>query len=368
MTVLAVVQTWNRNDPIRGFIVPWMEALATRVDRVLILTLEQREQPRPSNIFVCSLGKESGAKRLGYLAAWHQAWRDILRGQPPDVVFTHMSPIFTVLSAPYTRRRRIPIVTWFAHRHVSPTLKLAHRLSARVLTINPESYPYRPEEALFVGHGIDYDLFKPDGQTRDPGLLLSVARLSPIKDAGTFLRTVERLRSAGHPVNARWVGQPPDRDRGYSSSIDQLQEDLALEDVVTFGGAVPNGDLPAWYCRSGAHVNLCPTGALDKAPLEAMGCGTPTFVANEGFRPLLGAWSDLLLFRHGDPVDLAHRVVRLRMLNEDVRRRLSADLRRAAMKQHGLAQLRDRLVAIFQTEIDRARGTREKPFGRRTGP
>ena len=266
-----------------------------------------------------------------------------------------MSPIFTVLSAPYARRRRIPIVTWFAHRQVSAALKLAHRLSARVLTINRESYRYRPDDALIVGHGIDCDHFKPDGRTPNLNLLLSVGRVSPIKDVETFLRMVARLRTTGHPLNARWIGEPPDRDRAYGSSIDKLKKDLRLEEIVAFGGAVPNSDLSAWYCRCLAHVNLSPTGALDKAALESMACGTPTFVANEGFRPLLGPWSDLLVFRHGDSAHLAGRVVRLLSLDEDVRRRMSADLRRAVVEQHGLDRLWDRLVDVFQSEINRAR-------------
>ena len=347
MTVLAIVQTWNRNDPIRGFIVPWMEALAARVDRLLILTLEQSELPRQGNISVSSLGKERGANRLGYLAAWHRAWLDILREQPPDIVFTHMSPIFTVLSAPYARRRRIPIVTWFAHRQVSAALKLAHRLSARVLTINRESYRYRPDDALIVGHGIDCDLFKPDGRTPDLSLLLSVGRISPIKDVETFLRMVARLRTTGHPLNARWIGEPPDRDRAYGSSIDKLKKDLRLEEVVAFGGTVPNSDLSAWYCRCLAHVNLCPTGALDKAALRIDGLwnadvrgqrrlspaswplvGSPSVPAR-GFSPPGGSCSPSALARRRRPT--AHE------------RRTSAGGRRAAWPRSAVGPARGRL-------------------------
>ena len=54
------------------------------------------------------------------------------------------------------------------------------------------------------------------------------------------------------------------------------------------------------------------------------------------------------MFRHGDSSHLPERVVRLLSLDEDVRRRMCADLRRAVVEQHGLDRLWDRLVDVFQ--------------------
>ena len=61
------------------------------------------------------------------------------------------------------------------------------------------------------------------------------------------------------------------------------------------------------------------------------------------------------MFLHGDSAHLPDRVVRLLSLDENVRRRMCADLRRAVVEQHGLDRLWDRLVDVLQSEINRAR-------------
>ena len=89
MKVLAIVQAWNVNDPIRGFIVPWVEKLSERVDEVIVLTLEQRHSTTHPKIKVFSLGKEHsrgmGRRRrwLRYLLCWHRHINFILAAYHP---------------------------------------------------------------------------------------------------------------------------------------------------------------------------------------------------------------------------------------------------------------------------------------------
>src|SRR3989337_996721 len=115
MKVLFIVQAWNREDPVRGFIVRWMEAFAGRLEKLIVLTLEQHHQSTHPNIEVYSLGKEhtSGVgRRFLYLLRWHRCLRRIMRDHQPRIVFTHMSPMFSVLVTPYAKLERIPVLTW----------------------------------------------------------------------------------------------------------------------------------------------------------------------------------------------------------------------------------------------------------------
>ena len=205
-------------------------------------------------------------------------------------------------------------------------LKLGHRLSTRVLTVSAQSYPYRPAEALAVGHGIDCSLFTPDGSAPvEPPELLGVGRLSPIKDAATLLRAVHQLRTDGVAVQARWIGGSPERDLAYAGTVAGLSRELGLDAAFRFAGAVSNRDLPAWYRRSAAHVNLSPAGLFDKsARRQSMACGVPTLVANEAFAPA-GRWADFLLFRHGDAAHLARQASRVLALEADARRQMGRD-------------------------------------------
>ena len=82
MKVLALLQNWNAEDPRMGFVVPWMEKLAARVGRLIILTLEQHQPASASNMIIYSLGKEKYAgvgRYIYYLYSWHQQIKKIIK-------------------------------------------------------------------------------------------------------------------------------------------------------------------------------------------------------------------------------------------------------------------------------------------------
>jgi glycosyltransferase involved in cell wall biosynthesis len=352
MRALAIVQAWNSVDPVRGFIVGWMEKLSERLEELIILTLEQRELPRRSNTQIFSLGKEQlhhWGRRWRYLHHWHRLLPHILERYQPQVIFTHMSPIFSVLAAPYAIPRRIPLVTWYAHRQVTMALRLAHHLSDCVVASTKTAYRYKHDKLVVVGQGIDTDLFSPDGaEPASPPLLLSVGRLSPIKDPITLLEAVHLLQKRGYEICCALVGDVPERDRSYAELVRRKVADLGLDDVVQFVGAIPHSQVAHWYRRCFAHINLCPRGALDKAALEAMACGKLSLAANDGFRGTFGLWGDWLLFQHGDPKDLAHLLERLLQLRDAERQAIGAELRQRVVERHGLEQLVDHVVTLFE--------------------
>jgi glycosyltransferase involved in cell wall biosynthesis len=99
------------------------------------------------------------------------------------------------------------------------------------------------------------------------------------------------------------------------------------------------------------HVNLTPTGFGDKVALEAMSCGRPCLVANVGFRETLGEYAEPLLFRYGDPEDLAQRLARIWALSEGNRTSIGAYLREQIIRMHSLFGLGDRLIGVFEDMI-----------------
>jgi len=352
MRVLAIVQAWNSKDPIRGFIVRWMEELAARVTELVVLTLEQREGPTRDNIRIFSLGKEDlgpGSHRAQYLVVWHRVMRSILRDCPPDVVFTHMSPIFTVLAAPYLRPKGIPIVTWFAHPQVTPTLKFAHHLSDRMVTSAPEAYRYKKDKVTVLSQGIDTEYFAPDATpVADPPLILAVGRISPVKDLLTLVRAVRILRDQGHKPNCAIVGEAPARDRAYGTQVLQEVSKLGLKDCVRFIGPQTQFQVPGWYRRCFVYVNCSPADhSLDKTVLEAMACGRPVLTSIKGFETTLGSLGHHLIFRQSDPEDLASKLQGLFTTSQESLTRLGQDLRQRTVQQHSLTQLSGGLVALL---------------------
>ena len=142
------------------------------------------------------------------------------------------------------------------------------------------------------------------------------------------------------------VGETPERDRAYRETVLNRVRALGLEGIVTFAGAIPNDQVVYWYRRCFAHVNLCPTGAPDKGPLEAMACARLSLVANEGFTETLGKYAEQLFFRHGDPEDLAARLRWLLSLDHQERTRIGEYLREHVVKMHSLERLAGRVLQV----------------------
>ena len=348
MRILLFNLATDVDDPILGFTTRWIWALAKRVEFIHVITMRAGRVEVPGNVEVYSVGKEKGYSEPRRAIEFYRHLLRILREDRIDVCFSHMIPIFTVLAAPILKAKGIPIVTWYAHRQVTTTLKLAHNLSDRMVASARAAYRYKYDKLAVVGQGIDTDLFCPDGaEPENLPLLLSVGRLSPIKDLMTLIEAARLLQQRGYEVRCALVGDAPKRDRAYAEAVRQKVTGLELNGMVQFVGAVSNEQVAHWYRRCFAHINLCSTGALDKAALEAMACGKPSFVANEGFHETLGRAADWLLFRHGDPQDLAQKIERLMQLDETERQVIGADLRQSVVERHSLKRLADILVGLF---------------------
>jgi glycosyltransferase involved in cell wall biosynthesis len=261
-----------------------------------------------------------------------------------------MIPIFTALAAPVLKVKKIPIVTWYAHPSLTWVLKLAHRLSDRMVASVATAYPYRKDKLVVIGQGIDTDLFCPDGSPpEEPPMILCVGRLSPVKDHPTLIRAAALLRERWKkPFRVVILGGPAGpKDEPYVRSLHQLVEELNLQDIVSFHPPVPQRALPNWYRRCTVHVNLTPTGFGDKVAWEAMACAKPCLVANEGFRETLGEYSNILFFRYNDSIDLASKLSLILDLPFPEQKCIGQYLRERVVQIHSLDKLVMRLTNVF---------------------
>lgn len=340
----------DANDPILGFTTRWIQALSPKVDSIDVITMRAGRIEVPENVRVHSVGKEKGYSEPRRAVEFYRYLFRILREEHIDACFSHMIPIFTLLAAPVLKTQGIPMVTWYAHRQVTTVLKLAHHLSNLVVSTNNYSYRYRHDKLIALGQGIDTSAFSPSPHGSAEGLqplLLSAGRLSPIKDLLTFVQAVYLLRQRGYPVQAALVGATPERDLLYGERVKKEVEHLGLNSIVQFAGAVPQEEVVNWHRRGFAHVNLCPTGAIDKAALEAMACGRLSIASNEGFRETMGEYAPSLLFCHGNAEDLAEKIEALLGLSAAGRERIGLYLRERVLQMHSLERLADKLVALF---------------------
>lgn len=351
MHILLFNLVTDVDDPVLGFTTGWICALAKRADFVHVITMRSGRVEVPKNVRVYSVGKEKGYSEPRRAVEFYRIIFRILREDRIDVCFSHMMPLFTALAGPVLKTKRIPAITWYAHPSLTWILKLAHHFSDQMVASVATAYPYKHHKLTVVGQGIDSDLFSPDGRQspEDPPMILCVGRLSPAKDHPTLLKAALLLRQClGKAFRVVIVGgAASSRDESYIRSLHDQVKELGLKDVVHFEPPTSTANLPSWYRRCAVHVNLTPTGFGDKVAWEAMACGRPCLVANEGFRDTLGKHADRLVFRYGDAADLARSLEQVLSSSETERQRTGIYLREQVVKMHSLDRLADTLVDLF---------------------
>lgn len=132
-----------------------------------------------------------------------------------------------------------------------------------------------------IPNGLDSARFRDLGGPREPGLLLGVGRLSPVKGFDVAIEAVARLRREGREVRLRLVGE----DWGEGARLRALAKREGVAEHVAFAGAVDPAGLVAEYNR--AQLFLAPSRyeAFGIAALEAVACGCPAIVSDVGGLP-----------------------------------------------------------------------------------
>ena len=337
---------------IAGFVLDWIRALAAKLEHLEVIALEVVDlagADLPGNVRVTSLGKEKGFGRLRLLLNSQRAVNRAL--SRADFLLCHMMPVYALVSAPLCRIRKKPLLLWYTHQNLDLKLRLAVRVSDRIVTAAPEAMRVRTPKKRVLGHGIDTERFRPGPLREEAGPLrvVSVGRLSPVKRLEILVEAASFLAAEGRLGDFRFtlVGQPSDEAqavyvRGIKDDIDRL----GLSQAFDFTGTIPFARVVECYREADLFVSMQEQRGLDKAVLEAMACGLPVIAANRSFEPLLGELAGQMLYSAHEPEELGARLVEMAALTPARRRELGLRLRERVVAQHGLGGLMDKVVAL----------------------
>lgn len=350
MNLLFVTQMVDAGDPVMGFVLRQVQALADRGASVVVVANEVRQVPAALDAEVISLGKERGqgrtarGLRLATLAA-RLAWP-----RRPVTLFAHMCPEYLNLAAPTIKAAGGRALLWFAHPRDSRTLALAERLADVVLTTVPGSYPRTTPKLRVIGQAIDTARFPlaPPAGASSPCRLLALGRIAPVKGYETVLRGVAAARAAGTDVAVDLMGPCEGAtDRAYRDELLRLRDDLGLAEAeARILGGVPHEEVPARLRAATALVNATVAGSADKVIFEAMASGRPVLASNPALADLLTSTGLDLTYPPGDHAALAGRIGVLTAATADARRDASAELRARIERGHSLDHWADTVMAL----------------------
>lgn len=128
-----------------------------------------------------------------------------------------------------------------------------------------------------VPAGVDTDAFKPEGDVAPRERRLRILSISGLKSGHGQQDVITALRLVGDAELIIAGGPPRNGLANHTEArrLRELAEQAGVGEQVTFVGAVPHEQMPAWY-RSADVVACTPHYAsTGQVPREAMGCGVP---------------------------------------------------------------------------------------------
>ena len=359
--LIFVTRKVDRGDALAGFVFTWLRALAQEVESLLVICLEQGDTAGlPPNVAVYSMGKEQGESRFRILGNYLRLLLGLLR--QADGVFIHMHPVYAIAAWLPAKLYKKKLVLWYTHKSVDLKLRLAHFLVDEVLTASKESFRLPSSKVKIIGHGIDLAKFTPSfispyPAKRDRGRksrggfkIVSVGRISPVKDYETLLKAMKSFKDQGITdidleIYGR-VGLP--EHQSYFDALVTFVHNADLEDIVKFQGELNYEYVDEVYQEADLFVNLSRTGSLDKSVLEAAACGTLVLTSNEAFRRPLLRISPLLYFERDQPAELSEKIRELKELLPEEREHFRQALHAWVEREHNLQSLAKKIVAEFQ--------------------
>ncbi|MEK7109357.1 MAG: glycosyltransferase [Patescibacteria group bacterium] len=242
MNLLLCTQVVDKNDPVLGFFVRWIEEFKKHCE-VEVISLKD-------------LG--SGGKVV-------RAWRllRIVWEREYDAVFIHMNPEYLVVAGWLWRLRGKKTALWYAHGSVNIKLRVAVAFANVVFTSTSEGFRLKSKKVHIVGQGIDTNFFFPDSSIPRGNWILSVGRLNQRKRHDLAIRT-----AVSENLELRIAGEGPER-----KNLETLAKELGA--YVIFLGALTQERLRDEYRKAAYLLHTSETGSLDKVVLEALACGCP---------------------------------------------------------------------------------------------
>lgn len=361
MKLLILTQKVDKNDDILGFFHGWIAEFAKHCEKVTVIALGTGEYDLPKNVKVLSLGKEkspgyriagkisrlSHSQSIRYIFNFYKyIWQE---RKNYDEVFAHMNQVYVILGGVFWRLQRKRIGLWYAHGSVSCSLKIAEKITHIIFTSTESGFRMDSKKKKIVGQGIDTNLFKPlnnkEIREKEVFKVISVGRISPIKDYETIIGAIEILHKKGIKIKLNIIGGVGlFSQESYLGGLKKMVADKGLNDIIKFSGSVANSNILCFLRESDLYVNNSHTGSLDKAVLEAMAVGLPILTCNEALDEVLGEYKKKLIFPKKDSEKLANKIKGLVKIGNSEREILGQKLRKIVIENHNLSEFIKRIV------------------------
>jgi glycosyltransferase involved in cell wall biosynthesis len=216
----------------------------------------------------------------------------IFAREKPDVVFSHMTEVQSLLAIPLTSTLKVPHYLWYAHKHKSSALRICRQFVTSIITSTDGSCPYSGEGVLAIGQAIDFDQFFRLPQNKlYRTQLVHIGRSDPSKRLDLIIEAFAFAELQISGLTLTIIGSPSSSEnRVKLEEIKSKYQQLISNGSVIFLDSVSRDAVPGILQNFDLFIHAY-NGSLDKSILESVTSGVPVATLNDEFRLEFGTWS-----------------------------------------------------------------------------
>lgn len=345
MRLLVLTQTVDKKDSALGFFHYWIDALAERVDSVLVSALNIGEYEEPDNVKVLPIRPWGHRARLRTaLRVLKLAWQ---HRDEYDAVFVHMNQEYVLVAGWLWCLLGKHVYMWRNHYEGNFLTDIAAVFCTRVFYTSKHSYTarFRNSEQMPVGVSVDScHLDEPIEQK--PHSVLFLGRFDQSKHPDLIVEALGNVAKKGLEFTATFVGGPSDPNSPFPNQVQTRAKELSIADRTHFAGPIPNTDTYKFYRSHTIYINAGKSGMLDKSLFKSIACGCLAIFTSNDMEEVVG---NEYHFAEGNLEQLTDKLAKTLTLSEEERRTAHKIQHDAAIGQNTLPVLMDRLIIELST-------------------
>jgi len=201
------------------------------------------------------------------------------------------------------------------------------------------------QKVIIFDEGINLKNFNPDSNPKLGNVLLTVARIAPVKGIEETIKSLPYVKKEIPDISFRIVGTIDDHN--YYKKLKSLIANLDCDKIVDFVGPVPNDKIKEYHNSSKIFLLTSKSEGSSISTLEAMASGMPVIVSSVGGLPDLvkDGYNGYLITNNQTQI-LAQKIISL-LKNEELCKKIGKNARKTVEEKHSVDFFISNLTKIF---------------------
>jgi len=333
----------DENDPVLSQQTQVVSRLVDHYSRVTVITGRLGKYKKHSNLTVIDSNWVVGKRFLSATRFLFKAIPVLIRNRP-QLIFSHMTEVQSLLISLVTFTLRIKHFLWYAHSKKSFFLRWNHVLLDGIITSTSGSCPIISNKIYTIGQAVDSKQFPlRDLNNLKLEKLLHIGRFDRSKNVSMIINEVEISHKIFSELKLTLIGSPSNpTEKVYADLIETNYNTSVNNGWLIFKNSILRSDAPKILKENDVFIHAY-QGSLDKTLVEATLVGLPVVTINIEYLKEFGNW-DLSNSFH---VTLSEQIQYLKSLpTKDLEKELNVR-REIAVEKHSLDKWIERLVKVL---------------------